>query len=51
MAQLSIINPQHILPTFARFKFFFAKPPESRRFYLIEESPERQELESGREVE
>ena len=27
MVQLSIINPQHILPTFARLKFFYAKYP------------------------
>ena len=27
MVQLSIINPQHILPTFARLKFFYAKSP------------------------
>jgi len=27
MVQLSIINPQHILPTFARLKFFYAKCP------------------------
>ena len=27
MVQLSIINPQHILPTFARLKFLYAKYP------------------------
>ena len=27
MVQLSIINPQQNLPTFARFKFFYAKCP------------------------
>ena len=33
MLQLSTINPQHILPTFARLKFFYAKYPFSRDFY------------------
>ena len=33
MVQLSIISPQHILPIFARLKFFYAKCPFIGDFY------------------
>ena len=35
MVQLSDINPQHILLTFARLKFFYVKCPFTGDFYTI----------------